>query len=629
MSQTTNLGLFKHDNPATNTNAFDVKTALNDNWDKVDEAIGDIDNNIVTIENNLNVEITNRQLVTENLQSQINVEKARIDNIIALPEGSTTGDAELQDIRIANDGIIYPNAGTSVRSQINETQAQIFSDKLNTLLLKKYEVVTGLYNSRTKQINTGFGGHSLLINVNANEVIAISGHHYNDIEYPLFVLLDNEENIIYQYSYPSESNFTNVRIIVPSNCTHIRVNGNTISSLNCLSVTPNILIEEKLISDNSSIKEQFVNRIVGLFRTSTKQIFTEFGHRCVKLDVQPYQQIIASGYNFNDDFPFCTLLDENNNIIKTLQPNGQNQYVTDYKIIVPINCSTIYINGYGTNLPIIKNIVIGNTENNIDFESDCITSARIFDNKKNPFEYGTFTDAFVSFVFDDGRLDLDKVASIFAEYEYPLNIALPYQTLPSICNGLSETSQGFTPAMTIKQVAEKVVENGGEIMAHGFNVITADNYTNKEMLKEIFFNEKYQLVQNGFTVNGIIANGGSGEVYANEDATIGKVENFWCQKYYNYSDRYGLQKNYQKTRHYWGVPLERNLQALENIKNNKGWLPFMCHTLDNEGGYSNETTLRTLLEYCRDNNINVVTYNYIFENYTSSALEKRIQALEN
>jgi len=72
MSTTTNLGLFKHDNPATNTNAFDVKTALNDNWDKIDEEVGDIDNNITTIENNLNVEITNRQLVTENLQNQIN-----------------------------------------------------------------------------------------------------------------------------------------------------------------------------------------------------------------------------------------------------------------------------------------------------------------------------------------------------------------------------------------------------------------------------------------------------------------------------------------------------------------------------------------------------------------------------
>lgn len=40
MSETTNLKLFKHDNPSTNTNLFDVERALNDNWDKIDEDIG-------------------------------------------------------------------------------------------------------------------------------------------------------------------------------------------------------------------------------------------------------------------------------------------------------------------------------------------------------------------------------------------------------------------------------------------------------------------------------------------------------------------------------------------------------------------------------------------------------------
>lgn len=40
MSTTTNLKLFKHDNPSTNTNLFDVERALNDNWDKIDEDIG-------------------------------------------------------------------------------------------------------------------------------------------------------------------------------------------------------------------------------------------------------------------------------------------------------------------------------------------------------------------------------------------------------------------------------------------------------------------------------------------------------------------------------------------------------------------------------------------------------------
>jgi len=40
MSETKNLKLFKHDNPSINTNTFNVDKALNENWEKIDDACG-------------------------------------------------------------------------------------------------------------------------------------------------------------------------------------------------------------------------------------------------------------------------------------------------------------------------------------------------------------------------------------------------------------------------------------------------------------------------------------------------------------------------------------------------------------------------------------------------------------
>lgn len=282
---------------------------------------------------------------------------------------------------------------------------------------------------------------------------------------------------------------------------------------------------------------------------------------------------------------------------------------------VPKGATKMYVSNYcNQDITIQRKIVVTSEEfNKIKEEQDKILN--YVDNNysqitEDPIIYKDLDKAYITFVNDDTTPEVDKFADLFIEKNTPLCFATVAGNLPNYASNGTETRL---------DVALRVQEAGGEILAHNGAVITEDTIEDNEFMYNYFAIQKKLLTRMGLDVNGIILAGGNGQITG--DSRSAK----WVYSLYSYSDLlgekyetpYGVDSVYFHHRGNlgnYGNNLDKMKAAIDSIVENKQWQVFYFHNT-NEISLEN---LQAVIDYTNSigtDKVEVVTYETMYEKF--------------
>ncbi len=300
----------------------------------------------ITVDGSLSTTSTNpvqNKVVTQ----EMNVLSARMDTFTELEEGSTTGDAELTDIRVGYDGTTYPTAGDAVRGQVNQ-----LSEEIDYLYEKEELPMTyGYYvSSKTPPVNsvdikTSEAGYSYAW-VECKESERFTVNCELTIDSPLcpYIFIDDSGNIV--SSGQKGLSLLNQKIITPSDATHLIINTlNNLKSYRNIDVSARVSVIESELDKATTITE--LPMTYGYYVSSetppvnSVDIKTsEAGYSYAWIECKEGYEFILNT-NTGGNAASYMFLDNNGDII---EKSAGGISLTEHKVIAPSGATQLIVN---------------------------------------------------------------------------------------------------------------------------------------------------------------------------------------------------------------------------------------------------------------------------------------------
>ncbi len=305
------------------------------------------------------------------------------------------------------------------------------------------------------------------------------------------------------------------------------------------------------------------------------------------------------------------ICDENDNVIWTKKPESG---VNVFQFRIPQDGKKMYLT-YRNSQPFMLQKKVLKPVEEIDTES---IAAKIEKLKADiESRYAIYAQnkpllkendkAYVIFVVDDLKDCVSTYADMFIERNIPLCLAVPPQNLKQAAANGTESR---------KQVAQRVVNAGGEVLTHHGAALTVENFD--EEAYNSFVTSKEMLEREGFEVNGTILVGG--QTQADIEALRPEMEK-WTSYLYEYSDRCGVAEPYwhQRVGMYPAyLPYERYQAKLATAIENKELIVFYWHDAKN----ISDEDLAKYLDYFQSlstDDIEAVTYKTYYDKFLYNA----------